>query len=155
MPSIDPNSITPPAWLGTEATAFWMRNFERLARAGRIKPQHIDAWCSLCESWGLYERASRAMKRQAMNAKKLPPAMRIRTQALADFRVWCLRFGIDPATDLRISTLDGSDVGDSRPAVAAAARSLTGDRSADWMSRYGPDASEVGDGGNRKAVRRA
>jgi len=129
--------LTPPRWLHKYAKQFWLRNAPWLARAGRLKVHHLGAWISVCQEYGTYERLVRRLTRIAVTSDDFAKLGGAARQTLIRYQSGCLRFGLDPAADLRLSTLDGSDVVDQRPAAAAPAAALEEDRGEAWLRTYG------------------
>lgn len=129
--------LRPPSWLHKFAKAFWRRRAPMLAAAGRLKVHHLDAWTGLCERYGTWERASRSMNEHEIGTDEFSAAALVARQAWQQVLAGCLRFGIDPAADHRLSTLDGSDVGDQRPAAVAPATAAAEDRGDVWLRAHG------------------
>jgi len=125
--------LRPPTWLHKFAKQFWKRTAPSLARAGRLKLHHLDAWTALCERRGTLERAAREMNDLKIGSEEFAAAATIARQANQQFSAGCLRFGLDPAGDIRLSALDGSDVSDARPAAVTPASAVEVDRGADWL----------------------
>lgn len=114
-----------------------MKNAPALAAAGRLKTHHLGAWTALCTQYGTWERLARKLSRLAVTNEEFNSTANATRQCEARYQMACLRFGLDPAADGRLTTLDGSDVDGARPASAAPASSTEEDPGETWLREYG------------------
>ena len=129
--------LEPPKWLHSYAKQLWRRIALPLATAGRLKLHHLAAFQSLCIVWSKKEREERCIGRLAVGSEMY---VVVAQQYAASMRLWntgCLRFGIDPAGDGRMSAIDGSEVAAGRPAPAAPAAASESDRGDTWLRDHG------------------
>jgi phage terminase small subunit len=129
--------LTPRPWLHKYAKQFWDRNARDLAIAGRLTKKRLDAWTAICERWGEYERCCRGKNRAKVGSEDHKTLSKLAKEAYQQFLVGCLRFGIDPAGDVRLGMLDGSSVEGERPATALPTGAEEPDRLATWLKAHG------------------
>lgn len=134
---VDRALLRPPHRLPRDARVLWRELAPRLVKAGRLQVHHLSSFEAFCESWSTYLRACRAAARCSWSGDSFPPALAIRRQAQEQVRAWSLRFGLDPASDVRLSAIDGSNVDASTPAIPPATGALEEDRGAVWLRTYG------------------
>lgn len=134
---IPPELLTAPDWMHDYAKQFWNRLAPQLAAAGRLKLHHLDAWSALCHTAGKLVREQRAVDRAAVSSEEYALLSKLLAQTDRLFRTGCLRFGIDPATDIRLSAMDGSEVETGRGAAVAPPSATVTDRGDAWLREHG------------------
>jgi phage terminase small subunit len=130
--------LEPPGWMHTYAKRFWHRHALRLARVNRLQMEYLGEWQGLCNEVGTLERISRRLTRMGVLDDRFAILHAAQRQSYLRVQSGCLRFGLNPAADARLASIDGSNAGNQRPPVGGAGAGAPArvDRSVEWMQRY-------------------
>lgn len=125
----------PPAFLCTQAKAEWRRRIDQLFNVGLMTEIDVAAFAAYCQSFGVWERAERALSKQAKDDKVnfaltvttgtgsvvQNPLRGVANKAMADCHRYALEFGMSPAARVKVVPVYTPKPADNAPKKAASA----------------------------------
>ena len=110
-----------PAFLSPDAAEEWVRISDDLARMGLLSGLDRGGLAAVCQAWGRWLQAERALARMKNEADGLiiktksgnmiqNPLVGVANKAMSDYMRYAAEFGMTPSARTRISVGDG--VGD-------------------------------------------
>lgn len=92
----------PPSWLGRAGRECWRQHQRRLELGGSLTDKTAGEFATMCAAWQTYREAERELSSggrvlTSPTGRAYPnPWVRIRKDALAEYRTGCDRFGLKP-----------------------------------------------------------
>ena len=107
-----------PEWLPEQGRELWKLVSPELHRLGILTQADIPAFVVLCLCYGEAMKAAQAVRDQGhttmgdKGALKKHPEVTILNEMLAQFRQWCVEFGMTPAARQRLKLLPEEEIDD-------------------------------------------